>query len=150
MYLRPASVVLALLSGLVAPSAFAATATTTVASDARFITGLGRLPASTPLAEIAVYQLHAAPSAGDDATRALGAEIERLYVHAKTLPSGPDRRAFETRIYNFEKRLRPLAQSFDLAVWESIRADVRAEWVAVQATLPTAADAKAATVAAVK
>ena len=139
-----------LLSGFISSSTFAATATTrttTVTSDARFITGLGPLPASTPLSEIAVYQLQAAPSAGDDATRALNAEIERLYVHARTLPSGPDRRSFETRIYHFEKRLRPLAQSFDLAAWESLRADVRSEWLAVQATLPTAADAKAATVA---
>lgn len=150
MYLRCASLVLVLLSSPVAQSAFASTTVATKtpsSSDARFLPGLAQLPASTPLAEIPVYQLKAVPSAGDDATRALNTEIERLYLHAKTLPSGPDRRSLETRIYNFEKRLRPLTQSFDLTGWESLRADVRAEWLAVQATLPTADAAKAATVA---
>lgn len=150
MYFRRASLVLVVLSSFAAQSAFATTTVatkTSSASDSRFLAGLGSLPASTPLAEIPVYQLKAVPSAGDDATRALNTEIERLYLHAKTLPSGPDRRSLETRIYQFEKRLRPLAQSFELTAWETLRADIRTEWIAVQATLPTAAAAKTATVA---
>ena len=93
----------------------------------------------TPLSNIPVYTLP--PS--DDAVRPLQLEIDRLYTHAKTLPSGPDRRALQTRIYLFEKRIQPLAHSFNAAAWEQLRADVRGEWIAVQATLPAAKPAPA-------
>lgn len=87
----------------------------------------------TPLDQVPIYQLRASSPV---AMRNLEAEIDRLYAHAKTLPSGPDRRTFQTRIYLFEKRLRPLWISFNATAWETLRADVRAEWVSVQDTLP--------------
>lgn len=89
--------------------------------------------ATTPLAEIPVYSLAAS---SPDAMRGLETEIDRLYTHATTLPSGPDRRAFETRIYQLEKRLRPLAKQFDAKGWTDLRAAVRLEWESVQASLP--------------
>jgi hypothetical protein len=93
-----------------------------------------RTPA-TPLEEIPVYSLGAdAPQA----LRSLEAEIERLYVHAKSMPSGPARWEFQTRIHALEKELTPLAKSFDAERWELLRAAVKREWLAVQATLPTA------------
>lgn len=95
----------------------------------------------TPLDEVPIYGLSArAPYA----MRALESEIERLYTHAKTLPSGHDRRTLQTRIYGLEKRLRPLWKEFDVSDWENLRSDVRAEWVSVQDSLPPAAVASPA------
>lgn len=105
------------------------------ASAAQYITATRHLPASTPLAKLELYSMQVSADSPDQANAALALEIERLYTHAKTLPSGHDRRAFETRIYLFEKRFRPLNSSFDLAVWESLRADVRAEWLSIQGTM---------------
>lgn len=91
-------------------------------------------PAATPLNEIPLYTLDAA---APEALTALEAEIERLYTHAKSLPSGPDRRTFESRIYQLEKRLTPLARTFAPEEWEKLRAEVKIEWQAVQKTLPS-------------
>ena len=91
-------------------------------------------PAATPLNEIPLYTLSAA---APEAMPALGDEIERLYTHAKSLPSGPYRRAFETRIYNLEKRLTPLTRAFEPIDWEKLRAEVKIEWQSIQKTLPT-------------
>lgn len=91
-------------------------------------------PAATPLNEIPLYALSAA---APEALTALEDEIERLYTHAKSLPSGPERRAFETRIYQLEKRLTPLAKAFEPADWEKLRTAVKIEWQAIQNTLPT-------------
>jgi hypothetical protein len=99
-------------------------------------TGAEYIAPVTPLAEIPVYTLTPTSETRDTATRALAAEIERLYTHAKTLPSSHERRAFETRIYLLEKRMRPLVQNFDLDRWTQLRTDVRAEWTSVQASLP--------------
>lgn len=89
---------------------------------------------ATPLEQIPLYSLDpAAPGA----LRGLEVEIERLYRHATTLPSGPDRRSFETRIYLLEKQLNPLAKSFDAVAWAKLREAVKSEWIAVQATLPS-------------
>lgn len=90
---------------------------------------------ATPLEQIPLYSLDAA---SPDAVRGLEAEVARLYSHATSLPSGPDRRAFETRIYNLEKRLRPLEKQFNAEIWTELRSAVRSEWVAVQASLPRA------------
>lgn len=116
---------LVLLSALVAP-VFSAPA-------------FRHFPAATPLNEIPLYGLDAA---APEALTALEAEIERLYVYAKSLPSGPDRRAFETRIYQLEKRLTPLARIFEPADWEKLRTAVKIEWQTVQKTLPTAGAAQ--------
>jgi hypothetical protein len=88
---------------------------------------------ATPLDEIPLYSLD---SASPDAMRGLEAEVNRLYSHATSLPSGPDRRAFQTRIYNLEKRLRPLEKQFNAEIWTELRAAVRSEWESVQASLP--------------
>ena len=94
-----------------------------------------RTPA-TPLEEIPVYSM--APDARH-AVSALEAEIERLYVHAKSLPSGAPRWEFQTRIYRLEKQLDPLLKEFNAERWESLRTAVKREWQAVQATLAPAA-----------
>jgi hypothetical protein len=107
-----------------------------VAIDESLLTGSTYIPPAMPLSRIAVYSMAPVDATGDEARLALSSEIDRLYTYAKTLSSGPDRRALETRIYLFEKRLRPLAQAFDVNVWSQLRADVRAEWLSVQATLP--------------
>jgi len=113
-------------------------ATPTAPGDVRFSDGLGKFSARTPLALIPIYQLEVTAANADFAVKALNTEIERLYTHAKTLDSGAARRAFESRIYFFDKRLRPLANSFDPAAWESLRADVRAEWVSILSSLAPA------------
>jgi hypothetical protein len=138
-----------LLAGTVVSTAFgvdsgihsgSSAATPPVPGDARFSAGLVTFPTRTPLALIPIYQLEVTAANADFAVKALNTEIERLYTHAKTLDSGAVRRAFESRIYFFDKRLRPLANSFDPAVWESLRADVRAEWVSILSSLaPTVA-----------
>lgn len=91
------------------------------------------LTPATPLEKIPLYSLE---SSAPDAMRGLEAEVARLYSHATSLPSGPDRRAFQTRIYNIEKRLRPLEKQFNAEIWTEIRAAVRSEWESVQASLP--------------
>jgi len=90
---------------------------------------------ATPLDQIPLYSLD---PASPDAMRGLEAELARLYTHTTSLPSGPDRRAFQTRIYLLEKRLRPLDKAFDAQVWIEVRTAVRQEWEAVQASLPAA------------
>lgn len=92
----------------------------------------------TSLDEVPVYELAAS---APHAMRALESEIDRLYTHAKTLPSGHERRTFQTRIHALEKRLRPLWKEFDASAWETLRSDVRAEWVSVQNGLPSPASA---------
>lgn len=114
-------------------------ATPADSADARFSTGLCTFPPYTPLALIPVYQLEVTAANADFAVKALSNEIERLYTHAKTLDSGAARRAFESRIYFFDKRLRPLAASFNPVAWESLRADVRAEWASILSNLAPAA-----------
>ncbi len=96
--------------------------------DERFRTGPAQVPPATQLSEIPFYQMQADTLVPTTAATAASAEIERLHTLAKTLDSGPLRRSLETRIYHFEKRLRPLASQFDAAVWEKLRADLRAEW----------------------
>ncbi len=115
-------------------------------SDERFSAGLGTFPSGTPLSLIPVYQLEVTAANADFAVKALNTEIERLYTHAKTLDSGAARRAFESRIYFFDKRLRPLANSFDPSVWEALRADVRAEWVSILSSLTSAVAVASSTV----
>jgi hypothetical protein len=88
---------------------------------------------ATPLEQIPLYSLD---SASPDAMRGLEAEVARLYSHATSLPSGPDRRAFQTRIYNLEKRLRPLEKQFNAEIWTELRSAVRSEWESVQTSLP--------------
>ena len=88
----------------------------------------------TPLDEILLYSLD---PASPTAMRLLEAEVGRLYSHATSLPSGPDRRAFESRIYQLEKRLTPLQRQFDADSWVELRAAVRREWESVQAALPS-------------
>ena len=105
------------------------------ASATQYITATRHLPASTPLAKLELYSMEVEADSINRAQSALAVEIERLYTHAKTLPSGHDRRAFETRIYLFEKRFRPLSDSFDLVAWKSLRDDVRSEWLSIQSTL---------------
>lgn len=89
--------------------------------------------AATPLEQIPLYSLDASSPM---ALRSLGAEIDRLYRHATTLPSGHERRVFETRIHQLEKQLRPLLLRFDASAWEELRLAVRSEWLDVQAALP--------------
>ncbi len=108
------------------------------------------LTPATPLDQIPLYSLD---SASPDAMRGLGAELARLYTHTTSLPSGPDRRAFQTRIYQLEKRFRPLEKQFDAQTWNELRAAVRLEWEAVQASLPlspSSAPVASATLAAAK
>lgn len=87
---------------------------------------------ATPLEQIPLYSLDAA---APGAVSKLESEIERLYRHATTLPSGPDRRSFETRIYMLEKQLRPLLKNFDTEAWEQLRESVKNEWLSVQSAL---------------
>lgn len=102
------------------------------------------LKAATPLEQIALYSLDASSPM---ALRSLSSEIDRLYRHATTLPSGHERRAFETRIHHLEKQMRPLLHSFDAAAWVALRGAVRSEWVDVQSSLSdSAATAGASTV----
>ncbi len=132
--------VLLVLAGTVVSRGFSAdstvhsgssAATPAAPGDERFSAGLGTFPSGTPLSLIPVYQLEVTTANADLAVKSLNTEIERLYTHAKTLDSGAARRAFESRIYFFDKRLRPLVTSFNPVVWESLRADVRAEWSAI-------------------
>lgn len=95
---------------------------------------------ATPLDEIPVYSL-AATMPG--ALRGLESEINRLHVHATTLPSGADRRSFETRIYLLEKQLDPLQREFSAERWEILRSAVKREWLDVQSTLPVSSPAAA-------
>lgn len=90
-----------------------------------------RTPA-TPLEEIPLYSLEADAR---HAVSALEAEIERLYVYAKTLPSGAARWEFQTRIYRLEKQLDPLFKEFNAERWETLRTAVKLEWLSVQASL---------------
>ena len=90
---------------------------------------------ATPLDQIPLYAME---SSSPDAVRFLDAELARLYTHATTLPSGPDRRAFQTRIYLLEKRMHPLQTQFDARSWTDLRAAVRLEWETVQASLQLA------------
>lgn len=113
----------------------------TVTGNERFRVGLRTFPARTPLTEIPVYQLEVALSDAEIAVKALSSEIDRLYVHAKTLASGANRRALETRIYNLEKRLRPLTGSFNIPTWEALRADVGKEWSVILASFAPVAKA---------
>ena len=127
---------LLLVSASVSPLLHAATTgSASPASATQYITATRHLPASTPLAKLELYSMQVSADSSDRARSALALEIERLYTHAKTLPSGHDRRAFETRIYHFEKRFRPLSASFDISVWKSLRDDVRTEWLSIQGTL---------------
>ena len=96
------------------------------------------LQASTPLEEIPVYAL---PTSAQEAVGALDAEIERLYKYATTQPSGPVNRAFRTRIYLLDKRLRPLRLEFNATTWDELRTAVKTEWLGVQAALPLPAAA---------
>ena len=135
--------ILVVLAGTFVSPAFAvhsgtSAPTPAVPSDERFSVGLATFAAGTPLDLIPIYQLEVTAANADFAVKALNTEIERLYTHAKTLDSGAARRAFESRIYFFDKRLRPLANSFDPTVWESLRADVRAEWTSIIATFTPA------------
>lgn len=88
---------------------------------------------STPLEQIPLYSLDAS---APGAVSGLENEIDRLYRHATTLPSGADRRSFETRIYLLEKQLRPLLKEFDAVAWEKLRDAVKNEWISVQTSLP--------------
>jgi hypothetical protein len=145
-----ASFICLVLAGTVVSHAFAVhsgSSAPTPASpgDLRFSVGLGTFPSGTPLSQIPIYQLEVTADNADFAVKSLNTEIERLYTHAKTLDSGAARRAFESRIYFFDKRLRPLANSFDPVVWESLRADVRAEWASILSSLaPSVASAPVA------
>lgn len=114
----------------------AATAAVPAPAASAFVTATRHLPASTCLDTLEIYSMAVPSTSAALAHSALSVEIERLYTHAKTLASGPERRAFETRIYHFEKRLRPLASSFNVTTWESLRADVRSEWISIQSTTP--------------
>lgn len=132
--ISPRTVVLLLLAAaLAAPSLSNAAMVATPAPADPNITlwRIQRAPA-TPLDQIPLYSL---TSEAPQALPALEAEIERLYVHAKSLPSGSARWEFQTRIYRLEKQLDPLQKEFSAERWEILRAAVKLEWLAVQATL---------------
>lgn len=113
----------------------AATTTTakTAGSEAwrRFVPE--QYPAYVPLTEIAVYQLQAAASVSDLAMSGLATEIKRLANYSRTLEIGAERRALASKLFGLEDRLYALGKTFDQTAWESLRADVRAEWLAIQA-----------------
>ncbi len=133
MYLRfSAALFCSLTASAVSFAVSAPVSTASSAPSSAFVTASRHLPATTPLAKIELYSMSVPATSAILARDALGIEIERLYTYAKTLPSGHERRTFETRIYLFEKRLRPLVGAFDVDAWEALRADVRAEWVAIQ------------------
>jgi hypothetical protein len=113
--------------------AFASEARTPYVRPVSEITKRVYFTPATPLDEIPLYSLD---SASPEALRGLEAEVARLYSHSTSLPSGPDRRAFQTRIYNLEKRLRPLEKQFNAELWTELRSAVRLEWEAVQGSLP--------------
>mgnify|MGYP007051628539 FL=1 len=79
--------------------------------------------------------------------RKLEGEIDRLYRYATTLPSGPERRSLERRIYQLEKQFHPLLKSFDAEVWKQLRELVKNEWISVQATLVADTEAEDASTA---
>jgi hypothetical protein len=132
--MSPRLIAVLVAAGSATSSLFAVSSTpaTSVAETTGFLHATRHLPASTSLDQLELYAMTVPATSAFDAQAALSVEIERLYTHAKTLASGPERRAFETRIYHFEKRLRPLMSAFDAEAWKALRADVRAEWISIQ------------------
>lgn len=138
---------------LLVPLVFAAVAAPLQASSATsssrttpsFIKPRVPLSPTTPLDQIPVYSL----SASDPGTcRALGAEIDRLYRYATTLPPTSERWAFQSRIHRLEKELHSLTKSYDGDAWTALRDAVRKEWIDIQATLAPAVENENAAAAA--